>query len=291
MRRLAGVCMVAAGLLALAACSSSSSNSSSSSTSSGGASAPTIPTVQLRSAPTGTVSLKWDPTTQLVAATIDMSGFTPGGAHAMHIHPGSCADQTQPPSVPFNDITADSFGVVKQTVESKAKVPNGIPDHSYLNIHLAPMAQLGSPKDVSFTSISCGDIAPGSNRAAPVQLSMSTPGHSGEPITGTTALSYAPASHQLTVGIKAAGLVPNSVHAVHIHDGSCVRQGAVAYSLPDLKVDASGNAAETTTIAVSGPPPATGWYVNVHFGSMQQILQDGKPTMLFAPILCGDVHG
>ncbi|WP_018180543.1 CHRD domain-containing protein [Jongsikchunia kroppenstedtii] len=283
--------MAAAGLLALAACSSSSSHSSSSSTSSAGASPPTIPTVQLTPAPTGTVSLKWDPTTQLVSATIDMSGFTPGGAHAMHIHPGTCADQTKPPSVPFADITADSFGVIKQTVESKTKVPDGIPDHSYLNIHLAPMAQLGSPQDVSFTSISCADITPGSNHAAPVQLTMMPSGRNGKSITGSTTLSYVPSSHQLTVGIKATGLPPNTVHAAHIHDGSCVQQGAVAYSLPDLKADASGNAAETTTISVSGPPPATGWYVNVHFGSMQQILQDGKPTMLFAPILCGDIHG
>jgi len=249
------------------------------------------PTVQLAPAPTGTVSLKWDPATQLVSATLDMSGFTPGGAHAMHIHPGTCADQTQPPSVPFADITADGSGVVKQTVESKIKVPKGIPGNSYLNIHLAPMAQLGSPKDVSFTPISCADIPSGSNSAGPVQLTMAPTKHGGTAISGTTDLSYAPSSHQLTVTIKAAGLPPNTVHAAHIHDGSCVQQGAVAYGLPDLKADASGNANETTTVAVSGPPPASGWYLNVHFGSMQQILQDGKPTMLFAPILCGDIHG
>lgn len=27
--------------------------------------------------------------------------FTPSSSHAMHIHPGTCAEQTQPPSVPF----------------------------------------------------------------------------------------------------------------------------------------------------------------------------------------------
>jgi hypothetical protein len=92
------------------------------------------------------------------------------------------------------------------------------------------------------------------------------------------------------VDLKAAGLAPNSTHAVHIHSGTCRAQGDVAYPLPDLTTDAAGNATLSATVDnVNSPPPAHGWYLNVHLGPMKQILNAGTPTLLFAPILCGDI--
>src|SRR5690349_2826905 len=49
--------------------------------------------VPLGNEPSGTVNLSWDPGSKLVTAKLQMSGFTPGSSHAMHIHDGSCAKQ------------------------------------------------------------------------------------------------------------------------------------------------------------------------------------------------------
>jgi len=65
----------------------------------------------------------------------------------------------------------------------------------------------------------------------------------------------------------------------------------VVYPLPDLHADTTGNASVTTTLDnINSAPPATGWYLNIHMGSTSQILHDNKPTLLFAPITCGDIR-
>jgi hypothetical protein len=109
---------------------------------------------------------------------------------------------------------------------------------------------------------------------------------------GTATLTYNPGNHTLAVHVRASGLAAGSAHAVHIHTGSCRAQGDVLYPLPDLTANSAGDAQETTTISnVTNGVPSTGWYVNIHFGPMSKILDAGKPTLLFAPILCGDVTG
>jgi Cu/Zn superoxide dismutase len=247
--------------------------------------------VPLSGMPTGTATLSWNPSTRQITAAVDMYGFTPGSAHAMHLHPGTCADQSQPPSVPFPDLAADAHGVVKQSVSSQP-VPAGIPTSSYLNIHLAPMAQLGTPKDVSFTPIACGDVPADTPAGGPVTLTMRFPAKGGTTPAGSSTLRYDAANHTLRVELKVSGLAPNSVHAVHVHSGSCQAQGDVLYGLPDLQANSAGDATGTTTVPnVTSAPPATGWYVNVHFGPMSQILSGNNPTLVFAPILCGDVKG
>lgn len=279
-------------LLASAGCGTASQPPAPSSTPpSAPSAAPGALDVPLATMPAGTAKLSWDPTTKQITAAVDMYGFTPSSAHAMHIHPGTCADQTEPPSVPFPDLTADAHGVVKQSVTS-GPVPAGLPTTSYLNIHLAPMAQLGTPKDVSFTPIACGDIPAGTPSAGPVTLSMHLPAKDGRTPAGSSTLSYDAAAHTLRVELKVTGLAPNTAHAVHVHSGSCRAQGDVLYPLPDLRANAEGDATASTIVPnVTSAPPATGWYVNVHLGPMSQILSGNNPTLLFAPILCGDVKG
>ncbi|GAA4399530.1 CHRD domain-containing protein [Tsukamurella soli] len=296
MNRFAAACAVGAAVLTVAACSSSTtqsagpSSSATSTSAAGAAMAGGAHTVTLAPMPTGTATLTWNAANETVTAALNMSGFTPGGAHAMHIHPGTCADQTKPPSVPFPDITADSSGDVHQTVTSTTKSPGGIPASSYLNIHLAPSATMGAPGSLGFTPIACADI-PAGTAHGPVTLKLTAPPDHGRTPAGTATWSYDAATHKLTVDVRATGLPANTSHAVHFHDGSCVKQGAVAYGLPDLKTDGSGGGSEHATITVSGPPPAHGWYVNLHFGPMAKILAGGNPTMEFAPVLCGDVVG
>ena len=247
--------------------------------------------VPLSTTPAGTATLSWNPANKQITAAVDMQGFTPSSAHAMHIHPGTCADQSKPPSVPFPDLTADAHGVVKQSVTSDP-VPGGLPGASYVNIHLAPMAHLGTPADVSFTPIACGDIPAGTPAAGPVTLTMHLPAKEGKTPSGSSTLTYDAASHTLRVALKVSGLAPNTAHAVHVHSGSCRAQGDVLYALPDLQADAAGDATASTTVPnVGSAPPATGWYVNVHLGPMSKILNGNNPTLLFAPILCGDVKG
>ncbi|WP_429420514.1 CHRD domain-containing protein [Nocardia sp. GAS34] len=287
-------CCAAAGLLAVAtACSSSTTSNSSTSAAPASSASPsaTAAPLHLATMPTGTVSLTWNPGTKEVTAAVELWGLTPGSSHAMHIHPGVCADQTQPPSIPFPDITADAMGVAKQTVVS-TPVPAGIPTSAYLNVHLAPMATLGNPGGVGFTSVECGDIAAGTAAAGPVTVKMSAPPVKGMTPAGTVALAYDAAKHSLHVDLTATGLPANSAHAVHIHKGTCAAQGDVVYPLPDLQADASGKGTVSTTVQnVTTAPPATGWYVNVHRGPMSQILSGDKPTLLFAPILCANVKG
>ena len=66
--------------------------------------------------------LSWSPATTLITTTVDMHGFTPSSSHAMHIHPGTCADQTQPPSVPFPDISAGAEGAVQMVHQRRVRV-------------------------------------------------------------------------------------------------------------------------------------------------------------------------
>ena len=285
---------VLAGLILVGACSSSSKSSvSTGGTGSGGstttaASAGPI-TVQLTHMPKGTVTLTWDSSSKIITAAVDMTGFTPGMAHAMHIHTGSCLNQHNPPVIPFPDIQADATGAIKASVMSNP-VAAGIPNSAYLNIHLAPGAQLGSPGDVNFTPIACADIPTGTAAAGPVALSMKSLPQAGQSPQGMATLTYDATAQSLKVEIKITGLVPNSTHAAHIHTGTCEDQGAVIHGLNDLTADASGSVDDTTTVnAVTSPPPGSGWYVNVHFTGSSGILSGGKPTIQFQPILCGNV--
>ncbi|TQF65473.1 CHRD domain-containing protein [Rhodococcus spelaei] len=291
-RRQAAVACLAGAALVVAGCSSSSPPSSeSASPPPTGATLPGPASIALSEMPSGNATLTWDSNTSLVTVQVQAHGFTPGSSHAMHIHPGTCADQSGPPSIPFPDLTAGAGGNVLQTAVS-GKVPAGIPPHSYLNIHLAPNAQLGSPTDVSFTPIACADIPSGTPAAGPVVVHLQVPPQHGNSPNGTANIGYDAATHTVHAEVRASGLPPNSAHAAHIHAGSCDAQGPVVYSLPDLQSDDMGNATSTTTIDdVQSAPPAAGWYVNVHMGSSSQIMgNDNSPTLLFAPILCGDVR-
>jgi len=62
------------------------------------------------------------------------------------------------------------------------------------------------------------------------------------------------------------GLLPNSVHPTHIHQGtSCASMGPVLYPLPDLRADSTGAVTTQTTIHAASIP-APGWYINIHQG-------------------------
>jgi CHRD domain len=249
------------------------------------AAAPAQLVVPLGNEPSGTVTLSWDPQTKLVTAKLQMVGLTPGSTHAMHIHQGSCADQGDV-LVPFDDVTADHTGAINTSVQSDQPSANGLAAGTLLNIHLAPAPEMGKPGSETYTPIACADINP----AASTTLQMAPLPQFGNHPQSQAILSYDPAAKTLSVTTRATGLVAGSTHAAHIHSGSCDSQGGVKYHLNDLVASPDG-VAETTTVInnVNEAPPATGWYINVHWGSSDQIEKDGKPTLYFAPILCGNV--
>jgi hypothetical protein len=282
MRFMAVAAVVAA---CVAACGSSSTPSSTttSATATGVAGSPVI--VALGDQPSGTVTLSWDPQTKNVSAKLQMVGFTPGSSHAMHIHQGSCAAQGDV-LVPFPDVTANDAGAIDTTVTGSQPSAAGLAAGTFLNVHLAPAAQLGGPGSLGYTPISCADITP----AASATLTMAPLPEPGQHPQGSAKLTYDPANKALSVAVTASGLAAGSDHAVHIHLGSCDSQGAVKYPLDDLVASPTG-AVETTTVIqnVDQAPPASGWYINVHLGSSSRIEQNGQPTLYFQPIICGNI--
>lgn len=279
--------MMAAAVVAasVAACGSSPTQPSTSSQATASRAAASPVNVPLGDQPSGTVTLSWDPQTKNVTAKLQLVGFTPGSSHAMHVHQGSCAAQGDV-LVPFPDVTANDGGAIDTTVTSSQPSAAGLAAGTFLNIHLAPAAQLGGPGSLGYTPISCADITP----AASTAVTMAPPPQPGQRPQGSAKLTYDPAKKTLSVTATASGLVAGSAHAVHIHLGSCASQGAVKYPLNDLVASPTGTAETTTVIQnVDQAPPASGWYVNVHLGSSSQIQQNGQPTLYFQPIICGNI--
>lgn len=273
--------MLATGaLVAVCVVAGCGGKSTQSSTTTSAAAAPVKVTLAYQ--PSGTVMLTWDPQTKDVTAKLQMAGFTPGSSHAMHIHQHGCAN---PGDViaPFPDLTADGGGAINTTVTSTQPLPPGLTTGTSLNIHLASGAQLGDPGALGYTPVACGDIT----TAAPTTLTMAPVG--GQP-QGSANLTYDAGKKTLTVDATASGLAPGSAHAAHIHLGTCTAQGAVKYPLHDLVASSTGTAQTTTVVQnVDQSPPASGWYLNVHLGSSSQILQNGKPTLYFQPLICGNI--
>ncbi len=279
------IAVLTAATATVAACGSSSTQSSTSTTPASTAAAGSPISVPLTGQPSGTASLSWDPQTKNVTAKLQMSGFTPSSSHAMHIHQGSCEAQGNV-LVPFPDVTADSKGAIDTTVTSSQPNASGLAADTFLNIHLAPADQLGSPDSLGYTPISCADINP----ATSTTLTMAPLPQPGQHPQGSAKLTYDPTKKTLSVAATASGLVPGSGHAIHIHLGSCDSQGAVKYPLNDLVASPDGNAEANTVIQnVDQAPPASGWYINVHLGSSSQIEQNGQPTLYFQPIICGNI--
>lgn len=106
---------------------------------------------------------------------------------------------------------------------------------------------------------------------------------SGRHPQGSTTLAYDATKKTLSVTTTASGLPAGTAHAEHVHFGTCDSQVAVKYPLEDLVASPTGTADVTTVIQnVDQAPPPSGWYINVHLGSMNQIQQNGQPTLYFS---------
>lgn len=226
---------------------------------------------------TGFLAFRGD---RLLVVHLEISGLVTGSRHPAHIHFGSCAGGG-PIAYPLNDLVAGPDGIARSVTD----VPGiqVIPPHGwYLNVHEGPTMQDGGA-----TPIACGDVAlvapvfaPGARRpTGPVTFVLAM--QNGSSANGTAELAFV-GPDTLSVRLMLNSLPPNSVHPAHIHFGTCLGGGPIAFYLQDVVADAAGNAVSTTTLTGVDVIPPEGWYVNVHQGPT---LADGGAT----PIACGDV--
>lgn len=247
----------------------------------------TAATATLKRQPTGNASLNWDPTDHTLKVQLMLTGLAPNSVHPVHIAEGSCSNTTSTASTatatkalyPLVNATADAHGVIDTS--SKVDVSTGIPAKGwYLEVFNGP----GLSSGTQATSIACGDIVnhdTSLRSAQSVQVPLEGTSAANQDASGVAHLSLS--GHTLTVDLEVTGLAPKSQHMVHIHSGTCAKQGSVVYPLTTLTADASGKATSKTTIDNVTTIPSTGWYVNVHDGT------DLSTQTGFDPIACGDV--
>lgn len=107
----------------------------------------------------GSATLVFNSATHKLTVTVDAAGLTPG-AHAAHIHLGSCASQGGVQYM-LMDLQANSRGEVvhqSQTLDDVAAMP--APGTAYLNVHLGAMNSIladGQPT-AAFRPLLCGNI-------------------------------------------------------------------------------------------------------------------------------------
>jgi len=218
--------------------------------------------LHLSAMPAGTVSVgtQGGGVSQLM---ISAYGLTPGSAHTVLLHGN-----------PIGTLTADSTGQV-----STALTVNHIPSGSRVKI-------LDGGNGTAIIA-QTDPLNSGNGQHALHAIENGFPQGS---LQGHATMAYDPAAQTITVTLTASGVSPGP-HAAHIHVGSCQSQGPVQYMLMDFTADSHGNINnETRTVTnVTTAPPATGWYLNLHQGDMNNILSNGNPTINFRPLLCANI--
>jgi Cu/Zn superoxide dismutase len=109
--------------------------------------------------PQGSAVVSYDPSAQTISVTVNASGLTPG-AHAAHIHVGSCASQG-PVQYMLMDFTANADGQIANQTRVVSHVVTPLPASGwYLNLHQGNGGDIvanGSPT-INFRPLLCGDI-------------------------------------------------------------------------------------------------------------------------------------
>lgn len=120
------------------------------------------------------------------------------------------------------------------------------------------------------------------NPASPKPITFVMTAQNGSGVSGTGTIVKATGSFALT--IKLSAMTPSSIHVSHVHAGGCAHPGGIAYNLQSVSADASGAATTTTIVPAVYSVPASGWYVNVHFGP------DFTEAAYAPSISCGDLQ-
>jgi Cu/Zn superoxide dismutase len=110
--------------------------------------------------PWGWARISYDPDAQTIAVTVNAGGLTPG-AHAAHIHVGSCAAQGAVKYM-LMDFTASTGGWIVNQTRTVTNVTTPLPASGwYLNVHQGNGSNIldasGNPT-INFRPLLCGDI-------------------------------------------------------------------------------------------------------------------------------------
>ena len=236
--------------------------------------------LQLQAMPSGTVSFGTDGSGHLTA-TVNAFGLTPGSSHTVQLRLGNTV-VTQ-----FSTLTANSVGQASATLDStfSGSAPNG----SRLVVLNGVKAQNAVSGEVIAETPDVNEGGPtGTLPLTGIVFNSQGTGF-GIP-AGAASVTYSPSAKTLTVNVTASGVTPG-FHAAHIHLGSCQSQGPVQYMLNDFTANSSGQIVNETrhVTGVTSGIPATGWYLNLHQGTSQNILKNGQPTIFFRPLLCANL--
>jgi hypothetical protein len=236
--------------------------------------------LQLQAMPSGTVSFGTDGSGHLTA-TVNAFGLTPGSSHTVQLRLGNTV-VTQ-----FSTLTANSVGQASATLDStfSGSAPNG----SRLVVLNGVKAQNAVSGEVIAETPDVNEGGPtGTLPLTGIVFNSQGTGF-GIP-AGAASVTYSPSAKTLTVNVTASGVTPG-FHAAHIHLGSCQSQGPVQYMLNDFTANSSGQIVNETrhVTGVTSGIPATGWYLNLHQGTSQNILKNGQPTIFFRPLLCASL--
>jgi hypothetical protein len=234
--------------------------------------------VPLSPMPQGMVTIRTDDQFHIVVS-VSASGLTPGSSHEIDLVNGPGGAVTQ-----LGTLTADSAGQLTGML--------GTPGASTLRSGSRVLIRNGTAGDPVSAEI-IAESSPTGTDGPVYQLSsveMGPDGTSYGTPQGSAVLTYDPAAQTISVTVNASGLTPGA-HAAHIHDGSCMSQGAVQYMLMDFTASSQGQIVnQTRTVTgVTSPVPSSGWYLNLHQGDSDNILSNGSPTINFRPLLCGDI--
>lgn len=236
----------------------------------------------LRHTPYGSATLKWFPESKNLLVTVKLTGLDPNSTHPAHIHAGDC-DDNGPIIYMLNNVVADSAGNAKVTT-TISNVQDGIPSSAWsINVHNGP----GLTPAAQFIPIACGNVSNSDTSlhyTQRVHIKLGATTGQNQSVKGYAHLKLKDGT--LTVVVSVEGLVPGSVHAEHIHAGSCQNQvpGSVVYMLNNLVGNSDGDATATTVIHGVHSIPEYGWYINVHRTT------DLSNQTGFDPISCGNVE-
>jgi hypothetical protein len=231
--------------------------------------------------PFGTVAFGQDSAGDLTVAP-NVLGLTPGSSHSVELVGPSGGT----PLAQFGTLTANGVGQASATLDST--FTGSVPSGSRLEILNGTASDSVSTEPIAETVPLSGTLSGQTFQLISVEVDSS--GTSWGSPQGTATVSYDPAAQTLTVTVTASGVTPG-MHAAHVHLGTCSSQGPVQYMLMDFVANSQGqiqNESRTVT-GVTTPIPATGWYLNLHQGTSQTILQNGQPTIAFRPLLCADI--
>jgi hypothetical protein len=229
--------------------------------------------------PQGVARLQVDTRLRRIVAHLDVTGIAPSTAHALQLRRGTCLQRGGALVSGFDDARSTSIGAINADVRgttANTAIPSGV----HLELHATPNAQTNAQS----IPIACMDI-PAATPTAPVRV-YATPGY--KPF-GTAQIDYDKTQRAAKLTLALDSLIPSSIHAVQILDGSCAQPGTLLHALGDVAADRNGTAKATQVFGVATLPPSKGWILMIRTGPASSLGTQQQPTLQAQPLLCGPI--